>query len=70
MIFGNVNDMDLEIKELKVFKGNYEVKSEEAEYMAKLNTFKNLIKFNPLSALLSKFPMLPRGLPLSPFPKI
>ncbi len=64
-----MEDFDIDIKELKVFKGNYEVTAEEEEYSAKLNHWKRVARNNPISQLLTRF-NVPKRLPLTPFPQL
>ena len=67
MMFGNINDLDINIKELKVFKGNHEEYSEEHYYQERWNTFRSTMRNTPVGQLISKF-AFPKGIPLSPFP--
>jgi len=47
MIFGEVRDFDIKFNEIKVFKGEHEVASEEKLYQEKLDNFKNQLKSLP-----------------------
>jgi len=68
----SINNLDFNIRELKVFKGQgtdeHEMVSEEAFYNERLQDMKSLLVGNPISSFISKIPFL-QGIPMSPFPK-
>jgi hypothetical protein len=59
---GSVKDFDLNIRDLKVFKGEgsnmKEMISEEKTYNDKINQFKDSIEKLPFSQLATKFPFI------------
>ena len=69
---GNLRNLDLNIKELHVYKGTgndeHEMRSEETFYNQRIQDLKSMLVGNPLSSMISKIPFL-QGIPMSPFPK-
>mmetsp|Transcript_38323 Transcript_38323/g.36681 ORF Transcript_38323/g.36681 Transcript_38323/m.36681 type:complete len:192 (+) Transcript_38323:1212-1787(+) len=65
----NINDMDLNVEEFVVYKGDQEVKSEKEYYVEKLKLFKDKVNQSSLMSVLTN-EMFPKGIPISPFPNI
>jgi hypothetical protein len=69
---GTVKDLDLTVRELKVFKGTgqdeHEMTSEEAVWNERIKELREAIIEGGLGYYMSQFPLI-QGIPMSPFPK-
>jgi len=67
LLTGKIDYINMKANEIKVFKGDVEVPSEETTYTARFNEFMSSLNDIELSNVFEKIPVL-GGIPIQPYP--